>query len=58
LFPGGTSAPQTSTIDYRAGQTRANNAIVLLGAGGDFRVLCSQPSGTVQFIVDVTGYFE
>jgi hypothetical protein len=58
LFPGGTTAPQTSTINYGAGQTRANNAILLLGASGDFRVLCSQASGTVQLIVDVTGYFQ
>ena len=58
LFPGGTAAPQTSTIDYRVGQTRANNAILVLGVAGDFRVLCSQPAGTVQFIVDVMGYFR
>jgi hypothetical protein len=58
LFPDGIAAPATSTIDYRSGQTRANNTILLLGAAGDFRVLCSQPSGSVQFIVDVTGYFE
>ncbi|HEX7253631.1 MAG TPA: hypothetical protein VF376_12170, partial [Thermoanaerobaculia bacterium] len=58
LFPDGMAAPATSTIDYRSGQTRANNTILLLGIAGDFRVLCAQPSGTVQFIVDVTGYFE
>jgi len=58
LFPSGTSAPATSTIDYRAGQTRANNSILLLGASGDFQVLCSQSSGTVHLIVDVNGYFQ
>jgi hypothetical protein len=34
LFAGGTAAPLSTTIKYRAGQTRANNAIVSLGAAG------------------------
>ena len=58
LFPGGTTAPATSTINYSAGQTRANNTILLLGAAGDFRVMCAQASGSVQFVLDVTGYFH
>jgi len=57
LFANGLDAPSTSTIDYNAAQTRANNAIVLLGAAGDFVVSCVQPSGTVHLIVDVNGYF-
>jgi hypothetical protein len=44
-------------MNYRAGQTRANNAIVLLGASGDFTVSCSQLGGTTHFILDVNGYF-
>ena len=46
------------TIDYSAGQTRANNAFVALGASGDFTVKSDQPTGTVHVIVDVNGYFQ
>jgi len=58
LYPGGTSPPVASAINYRAGQTRANNAVALLGTGGTLGVSCDQPSGTVQVIIDVNGYFE
>lgn len=51
-------SPNASTLNYRAGQTRANNAIVSLGAGGEIRVFCAQPSGGVHVIVDVSGYFR
>jgi hypothetical protein len=57
-YPGGTLLPAISSINYGAGQTRANNAILLLGAAGDIAVRCVQASGTVHFILDVTGYFE
>jgi hypothetical protein len=33
LYPSGGAAPLSSTINFRTGQTRANNAIVKLGAG-------------------------
>jgi hypothetical protein len=49
--------PLTSSINYSAGQTRSNNAVVALGSG-DFAVLASQPSGTVHLILDVNGYYE
>lgn len=58
LYPGGGSFPGVSTINYRPGQTRANNAIVLLGPAGDITVACGQASGTVHVILDVVGYFE
>jgi len=58
LFPAGTSLPLTSTLNYRQGQTRANNAIVRLGSGGALAVVCGQSVGTTHFIIDVTGYFE
>jgi hypothetical protein len=58
LFPGGTTAPLASTINFRAGQTRANNAIVPLGTNGTISVLDGQPSGTTHFILDVNGYFQ
>ena len=58
LFQGSTQLPGVQTLDYSAGQTRANNAILDLGAGGNVTVHCAQPSGTVQLIIDVNGYFQ
>jgi hypothetical protein len=58
LYPGGSGATNASAMNYRAGQTRANNAVALLGGGGGLGVRCDQLSGTVQVIIDVNGYFE
>jgi hypothetical protein len=58
FYPGGSSVPNTSTINYRAGQTRANSAIIPLGPGGTLSVHSDQGSGTVHLIIDVNGYFE
>ncbi len=57
LFPGGTP-PGVSTINFRSGQTRANNAIVPLSASGMLSVADGQSSGTTHFILDVNGYFQ
>jgi uncharacterized protein DUF4394 len=58
LFPAGTALPVVSSINYSAGQTRSNNAIVRLNALGEMAVRCAQASGTAGFILDVNGYFE
>jgi uncharacterized repeat protein (TIGR01451 family) len=58
LYGAGATPPLVSTINYAAGQTRANNGIVILGAAGDFVVQSSQPTGTVHVIIDVNGYFQ
>jgi len=58
FFPGGSVVPLVSTINYRAGQSRANSAVAVLGAAGDLTVLCDQGAGTVQLILDVNGYFQ
>jgi hypothetical protein len=58
LYPAGGSLPPSSTINYRSGQTRANNAILALGPGAGVSVSCGQTSGTVHVILDVNGYFE
>lgn len=55
---GGAPPPTTSVINYRAGQTRANNALIRIGPGGTITVYCDQALGTVEFILDVNGYFE
>jgi hypothetical protein len=58
LYAGGTTRPMASAINYRVGQTRANNAFVQLGAAADLAVRCDQSSGNVQVIIDVNGYFQ
>jgi len=59
LFPGGTVLPLFSSINFRPGPTRANNTVAPLGDLGDLGVFCStDPSAMVNFILDVTGYFE
>ena len=50
--------PLVSTINYASGQTRANNAVVSLGAAGNLGIQCDQSAGTVHFILDVNGYFQ
>ncbi|HYK41080.1 MAG TPA: IPT/TIG domain-containing protein [Thermoanaerobaculia bacterium] len=55
---GDLAAPVASTMNYSAGQTRANRAVIALGAAGDVRVKCGQASGTTDFIIDVNGYFQ
>jgi hypothetical protein len=57
LFASGNLMPLASSLNYAAGQTRANNAVAPLGAGGQISTVCS-PSGTTHVILDVNGYFE
>jgi len=58
LYPGGEPVPLASTLNYSAGQTRGNNAIVPLSAAGGLGARAAQPAGTTtHLIVDVNGYF-
>lgn len=59
LYPAGTGLPSSSTINFVAGQVRANSAVVPVN--GFVSVQCDMPggsTGTVQFILDVSGYFQ
>jgi glycosyl hydrolase family 44 len=58
LFPDGATLPATNGVAFRAGQTRANNAVLSLGSTGGVTVHAAFPSGSAQMIVDVNGYFE
>jgi uncharacterized repeat protein (TIGR01451 family) len=58
LFPEGTPVPSSSSLNFGAGQTRANSAVVLLGPAGDLSVFDGQATGTTHFLLDVNGYFE
>lgn len=57
LLPGSGPAPETTTIHFAAGRTRANNATMGL-AGGALSVLDRQEAGTVELILDVSGYYR
>jgi hypothetical protein len=58
LFAAGSPVPLVSAINYRAGQTRANNAIAPLSADGRLGVRCVQATGGAHVILVVNGYFE
>jgi hypothetical protein len=58
VFPTGASGITSSTINWRTGQTRANNAIVGLGANGNVTVWCVMVSGSTHVVLDTVGYFE
>ncbi len=61
LYPAGGAAPLASTINFRPGIVRANNAVVPLGIDGQISVQCDMPvgsTGSTGFFFDVYGYFE
>jgi hypothetical protein len=59
IYPAGAPLPNASLINFSAGQTRSNNAVLPLGANGDIVVYAGIGSGlTVDFILDVNGYFQ
>jgi PKD repeat protein len=58
LWATGELRPASSTLNFAAGQTRANNAVLRVGANGSVSVFCSMASGTTHLVVDVTGYFQ
>ncbi len=55
-YPAG-SMPNSSTLNFVAGQTVPNAAIVRIGAGGSI-TLRNSSIGTSHLIVDVTGYYK
>jgi hypothetical protein len=59
LFPADVAVPQVSSINFSAGQTRGNNAIVPASADGTVSITVKNASaGTVEFILDANGYFQ
>ncbi len=61
LWPADLAKPTTSVINFGAGETRANNAILMLATNGT-GLLSAQgflaDGGTVHLVVDVAGYFQ
>ena len=59
IHPADLGLPLASTINFSAGQTRANNAVLRLSNDGSGSVTVYNGStGSVHFILDVNGYFE
>jgi hypothetical protein len=61
LYPAGEAVPLASAINFSAGQARANNAVVRLGAAGGVGIRCDMAPGSTgqtDVIVDVFGYFK
>ena len=58
LYPAGTALPLASTINFRSGIVRANNAVLAVGASGQVSVFCGMASGSTDFVLDVSGWFE
>jgi hypothetical protein len=58
-LPDGAGASLTSSISFKAGVTRANNAVLALATDGTGTLLVrSATSVPVDFLLDVTGYFQ
>jgi len=59
-FPGGANLPAASVINFAAGQTRANNAVLPLSKDGNAALAfhADMGAGAVQLVVDVSGYFQ
>ena len=55
IWPDGTSMPTVSNINFESGQTIANLQTLVLGSNDS--VLIYNPSGSVDVIIDVEGYF-
>jgi len=58
LWPSGTAVPGTSTVNFRAGATRANNAVLGLAGGALDAQAALTGSGNVHLVIDVSGYFQ
>lgn len=59
LYPGAGPTPGTTTLNFGAGQTRANNAVLSLGPDGSVSILpFVSGGGQAHLVIDVTGYFE
>lgn len=60
IYPATLAAPPpTSTISFRTGKTRANNAHLLLASDGTGRVIVkNNAAGALHLVLDVNGYYR
>jgi hypothetical protein len=59
-FPAGGVAPLATALNWSAGQTRANNAILPVTTDGNsaLTVHLDMAAGAMQLVIDVVGYFQ
>ena len=58
-YPAGTSTPGTSVLNFGAGRTRANNAIISVSQDGTSGIaIYNLSAGANQLIIDIIGYFR
>jgi hypothetical protein len=55
VYPGGQSLPPTSSLNFLAGETRANRAIVPVGPDGTITIY--NRAGTSHVVIDVNGWY-
>ena len=55
-WPTGVGMPTASNLNYTAGQTVPNLAVLAVGAGGQIDVFNN--AGSVDVIIDIVGYFD
>lgn len=58
VYPLGVALPNTSSISFRPGRTRANNDLVYLSETGSIFTVFNNSAAPMDFILDVNGYFE
>jgi PKD repeat protein len=59
LWPATLARPMASSINFRAGQTRANNQLIRLSSDGTGAIAVFNGSvGAIHMILDVVGYFR
>jgi hypothetical protein len=59
LFPGDAPPPNASSLNFKPGLTRANNAVVMLASSGSGTFGIFNAAGApVHVAVDVSGYFQ
>jgi hypothetical protein len=58
VYPGDVALTGTSSISFQTGKTRANNAMVYFSAAAPIFSVFNNSAATVDFILDVNGYFQ
>ena len=57
LGPDSPKVPSSSSINFPAGDNRANGVTVPLNAGALFAVFIGSPGATTHLVLDITGYY-
>jgi hypothetical protein len=59
FFPGDGTAPDASALNFDAGRTRGNNAVVMLASSGSGALgVRNSCTANVHVVIDVNGYFR